>query len=83
MNKRLLYFSSSWCNPCKMLAPTLDSISGQVNIQKIDVEQQPQLASQHSVRNVPTLILEVDGVTKGRLVGVHSADQILNFVNNG
>lgn len=83
MNKRIIYFSSTWCQPCKMLAPTLDTIAGQINLTKVDVEQQPQMASQYSVRNVPTLVLEVNGQVKGRLVGVHSADQILNFYNNG
>ena len=35
--KKLLYFSAEWCGPCKTLGPIVDSLSGQINNDKIDV----------------------------------------------
>ena len=82
MNK-LIYFSANWCGPCKMVGPTLEKVSQQgIPVQKIDVDQNPELVSKYGVRNIPT-ILKVDsnGVILGTLIGVNSEDTIKNFYN--
>ena len=82
MNK-LIYFSANWCGPCKMVGPTLEKVSQQgIPVQKIDVDQDPELVSKYGVRNIPT-ILKVDnnGVVLGTLIGVNSEDTIKNFYN--
>tara|TARA_Y100000996_G_C22017028_1_gene435144 strand:+ start:173 stop:421 length:249 start_codon:yes stop_codon:yes gene_type:complete len=80
--KKLLYFSAAWCGPCKTLGPIVESLSGQINYDKIDVDDNHEMSAQYGVRNIPTLILlDETGETKGRLVGLQTKDQILNFYN--
>jgi thioredoxin 1 len=79
--KKILYFSASWCGPCKMLGPIMESLSGQINYEKIDVDNNQDLSIQYGVRNVPTLVLVDNGEAVGRLVGVQSKEAILEFYN--
>ena len=57
----LLYFSTTWCAPCKNKAPIMDDVSmqyvDQFNIVNIDVDNDVQLARKFDVRSVPTLVL--------------------------
>lgn len=79
--KKILYFSAAWCGPCKMLGPIMESLSGQINYQKIDVDNNQDLSIKYGVRNVPTLVLVENEEAVGRLVGVQSKEAILNFYN--
>ena len=79
--KKILYFSAAWCGPCKMLGPIMESLSGQINYEKIDVDNNQDLSIQYGVRNIPTLILVENGEAVGRLTGLQTKDQILNFYN--
>jgi thioredoxin 1 len=79
--KKILYFSAAWCGPCKMLGPIIESLSGQINYEKIDVDNNQDLSIQYGVRNVPTLVLVDNGEAVGRLVGVQSKEAILEFYN--
>ena len=65
--KTLMYLGAEWCGPCKIIKPQLKQ-SG-LAITYIDVDQQPEIASKYSIRNIPT-ILALDGDTVvGKLVG--------------
>tara|TARA_Y100000385_G_scaffold242620_1_gene259665 strand:- start:1087 stop:1332 length:246 start_codon:yes stop_codon:yes gene_type:complete len=79
--KKILYFSATWCGPCKTLGPIMESLSGQINYQKIDVDKDQDQSIKYGVRNIPTLILIENGEVKDKKVGVLSKDQILNFYN--
>ena len=80
--KKILYFTATWCAPCKALSPIMDSLQGQINFDKIDVDSNTDLSTQYGVRGVPSLILlDETGEVKGRLTGVQSKEQILNFYN--
>ena len=79
--KKILYFSATWCGPCKTLGPIMESLSGQINYQKIDVDKDQDQSIKYGVRNIPTLILIKNGEVKDKKVGVLSKDQILNFYN--
>ena len=80
--KKILYFSAAWCGPCKMLGPIMESVASQINYQKIDVDSNQDMSIKYGVRNVPSLILvDETGEIKGRLVGIQTKDQILNFYN--
>ena len=80
--KKKLYITAALCGPCKTLGPIMQSLSGQINYEKVDVDSSNDLSIQYGVRNVPSLILvDETGEVKGRLVGVQSKDEILNFYN--
>jgi|TARA_R110002012_G_scaffold7806_2_gene36226 thioredoxin 1 len=79
--KKILYFSASWCGPCKTLGPIIESLGNKINYEKIDVDNDNELSVKHSVRNIPTLVLLENGSEKNRLVGLQTEQQILNFYN--
>ena len=79
--KKILYFSAAWCGPCKMLGPIMESLSGQINYEKIDVDNNQDLPIQYGVRNIPTLILVENGEAVGRLTGLQQKEAILSFYN--
>jgi thioredoxin 1 len=67
----LLYFSASWCGPCKSMSPIVEGVSGMMNGSfntiKVDIDQLPTFASDYGIRSVPTLIL----VKKGEIIDQH------------
>jgi thioredoxin 1 len=66
----VLKFSAGWCQPCKMLAKTLESMDYE-DISNVDIDERPDLAQKYRVRGVPTLIkVDKEGVETSRLVGV-------------
>lgn len=79
---KYLYFSATWCGPCKSLSPIMNEVSSQVAVEKIDVDLDYERAQQYGVRNIPTVIL-VDGVTEvKRFIGVQPTQTYLNEVKN-
>ena len=80
--KKILYFTASWCGPCKALAPRMENLKGQINYRKIDVDQNRDMSMKYGVRNVPSLVLvDQNGQELNRMVGVQSDEAILNFYN--
>ena len=79
--KKILYFTAPWCGPCQTLGPIIESLSGQINYEKINVDENQDLSIQYGVRNVPTLLLLENGEEVSRLVGVQSKEAILEFYN--
>ncbi len=81
----LIDFSAEWCGPCKSQAPILkelaSELSGKIKIIKIDVNKNPEIASQYQIQSVPTLMIFKNGVRKYKQPGVHSRSQILNIIN--
>ena len=80
---KYLYFSAGWCQPCKALGPIMQQVSQEVPVQKVDVDENQQLAMQYSIRNVPTVVL-VNGEGKefARSVGVNPKDHYIQQYKN-
>ncbi len=61
----LVDFWAPWCNPCKMLAPVLDEIAAankdRLKVVKVNVDENPDLASRFDIMGIPTMILFKDG----------------------
>ncbi|MFO7803983.1 MAG: thioredoxin, partial [Desulfovermiculus sp.] len=81
----LLDFSASWCGPCKALEPVItqlnDQYADQAVIQKIDIDQNRDLAVQMGIQSVPTLIVFKDGQEKQRLIGMQSKDVLQKAID--
>ena len=71
---------AEWCMPCKMLSPVVDEIAkdykDKINVAKLNVDDHPELATQLSVMNIPTLIFFKAGKEEDRIVGVKSKEDI-------
>lgn len=80
---RILYFTASWCGPCKMMAPTItEAMSSGMNITKIDVDNDQEMSVKYSVRSVPTMILvNENGEEKNRVVGLQTLTALKDFYN--
>jgi thioredoxin 1 len=79
----LLDFWASWCGPCRMLAPVVDEIAQEndaIAVGKINVDEQPELASQFGVMSIPTLMVFKDGKAVNTSVGVVPKAKILEML---
>ena len=79
--KQILYFSASWCGPCRMFKPLMESMQNELPIQFIDVDSSPQTAAQYNIRSVPTTIVVKDGMEIGRVTGAKSKEEIRALYN--
>jgi len=75
MAPRALYFSATWCSPCKVFGPVLTKVAEEtgVTLVKVDVDQQGPLAEEYGIRSVPTVVmLDAGGKEIGRIVGARN-----------
>jgi thioredoxin 1 len=79
--KQLFYFSADWCQPCKALGPTMDRVSGQIQIHKINIDYEADVVQKYGVRNIPTVILVENGQEVRRFTGNRSYNDIISFIN--
>ena len=79
--KKILYFSAPWCLPCKQFAPIMEQIGQTVPVEKINVDEQSDLAATYGIRNVPTVLILKDGQVAQKFVGVQPPNLILESYN--
>lgn len=80
--KKILYYSAVWCGPCVGFGPIMDSLNGEINVEKIDVDKDRDMVKKYHVKNVPTCILIENGVEKNRFVGIKPRNFVLEFYNS-
>ena len=79
----LVDFWASWCDPCRMLSPTIDEIAEEhpeIKVCKINIDDEAELAIRHGVMSVPTLMIFKNGEIAQTAVGVRPKDEILDLL---
>ncbi|MBL0387396.1 thioredoxin [Tumebacillus sp. ITR2] len=78
----LVDFWAAWCGPCKMLAPVLDDLAGEVSdkltIGKLNVDENPATSQKFGVMSIPTLLVFKNGEVVKTLVGYQNKAQLLD-----
>lgn len=72
MSKKVLRFTASWCQPCKMLAKTLEGITTEYPIEVVDIDDNQELSIQYGIRGVPTLVMLENDTEIKRITGVQT-----------
>lgn len=70
----LVDFWAAWCGPCRMVAPIVEELAkeyeGKISFAKVDVDQNPKMASQYGIMSIPTLLIFKNGAPISNIVGV-------------
>lgn len=82
----LVDFWASWCEPCKAMLPILEELvtefKGRVEIIKVNVEEEPDIATKCNIRAIPTMILFKSGKVADTKVGAIPKQQLVEFLNS-
>lgn len=88
MKIEVIDFYASWCGPCKMLSPIIDqlissySLDETVEIKKLDIEENVDLATQYSIKTVPTILFLKDGELSDKINGTTSKQKIIEKIES-
>lgn len=79
-------FWAPWCGPCKMIAPILEELAAQmadkVTIAKVNIDENPQLATRYAIRSIPALIAFKNGEIVADMVGSAPKAKIEGWINS-
>lgn len=78
----LIDFWASWCGPCRMVSPVVEQIAEeypQYKIGKVNIDEEPELASQYGIMSIPTLLVVKNGEITNKSIGARNKKQILEM----
>ena len=81
----LLDFWASWCAHCRMVVPIIEEIASEredIKVGKINVDEQPELASKFGIMSIPTLVVMKNGKIVQQVSGARPKDAILEMLFN-
>jgi thioredoxin 1 len=82
----LLDFWAEWCNPCRMIAPSIEQLAesykGKIRVGKVNVDVEPDLASQFGIISIPSLLLFKGGELAAQKVGAFPKHEIEAFMKS-
>ena len=74
--KKILRFTASWCQPCKIMAENLERANIKMPIEVIDIDVNDEIAMHYGIRSVPCLVMLDENIEVKRLVGSKPAGQL-------
>jgi len=81
----LVDFWATWCGPCKMLAPTIDELaedySGKVRVGKVNTDESRQVAIDHQISAIPTVMIFKGGQVVERISGLQPKEQLASLLD--
>lgn len=82
----LIDFWATWCGPCRMQSPIIDELAREMGdtavVAKLNVDDNPDLASQFSVMSIPTLVVVKNGKVVARKVGVTPKANLISLLTS-
>ena len=82
----LVDFWAEWCGPCKQISPILEEIASEENndvtIAKINIDENPRIATDYGIRSIPTMLLFVNGELKGTKVGAQPKQELNDWIKS-
>lgn len=76
----LIDFNADWCGPCQMLKPVLEGLEDEHIVASVNTDTLDNLARSYGVMSIPCMVLIENGEEKKRMIGLHSADEIKEFL---
>jgi len=81
----LVDFWAEWCGPCRQVAPVLEEVAGElagkIKIVKLNVDENPNIASKYGVQSIPTLMIFKNGEMASRQIGAAPKAKIVQWIN--
>ncbi|MDY6776972.1 MAG: thioredoxin [Candidatus Nanohaloarchaea archaeon] len=81
----LIDFWAEWCGPCKQMEPIIDELDEErddLNVGKVDVDENQELATQNAVRSIPTFTIIRDGEEVSRTMGAMSKSDFEDWIDD-
>lgn len=79
-------FWAEWCAPCKMIAPAVEELAGEydgkINVGKVNVDDNSKIATQYSIRSIPTLLFFKGGEIVTQVVGVRTKAELKEIIDS-